>query len=1094
MPVWLAPLHLNILPPPTKLEANEFSFVENSGNTNPYKTLTSTSSSELENLWVTGSGAGSKATGYWVDSDGQEATFTNLGNIYVTAVDGANSWSQRAIGVADGATAINKGTIVVQNAYGMTVGSDKNGSTPATIINEGSIAVYKTGAAIELGGVKGSTAENKGQIYVGKPSASDGAFTIGVLVKDHKEGTFTNSSLIDAKEATAAIAVQQGTSTDKNTILLSSGSQTLGKILIDAPNTTLNMEDGAVYEGGIFVSKNATKTAISGTQKAEGLTASYGAALFLAPADSSASIKNALYSGNKASGATVAMGGAVYSNGSPIYFENTVFDGNSAVITSPAKDTHAATGGAIQIKGSPDTVFKDVVFMNNSAAVTGAADKGAYAFGGAINVDYSTGSTTGVKRDSDVKFIITKDLAYTGNTVSSDGTGKPDTYGYTHSHTQAGGFLFLDRGSVATFEVQGAATLTIGEKGTTGDTDSIASSMPNNTTANGGQHALLNKTGTGTLLVNSDLNKYYGTTDVQEGTMHVTSEWLVQHNVNVTGGTLILDKANIANGENAKNQTNEGNQQIGSLNITKGELVLTALSGEALDGAVNVSGNDSAFIFGEQDHNSLEAAKAIVGTKSGPNAYIGKTLKLSENGRLMLGNAAAATAEGVAATPSVVLGEGANLFIAAGSAIVGTENQSFVANEGSSIYLDKARLGQNYQLTEGFGNVDESKANFATTNRLLGARLAKNEDGQLILGVERNDVQLDTIAPNTVNAALTAEEGLGVERINALLDINSDLTTEQAASEINRIAMMGTASAAQAMAVNGSNLIADTLDQHGSVLAAYAHEKQGTDLWIDLSGMTSKASRYQAGSTNYGYKSDIGGATLGADYAFGNGMALGGAVSFGKGSARGQGNGSGIKNDIRYWGANVYGVWNTEYANVIGNVGYLQSKNKISHAGYKGKPDVKTFSVGVRVEKPLALNEVLTVTPHVGARYLHVDMESFKAGGFKYTAEKANLFQVPFGVAFNGKANVASVDVKPFVDVQIAPALGDRKVKNKFALATGDASDSIDSRIANNAMYSAKVGVEAARGAHAFGLNYGIGSGNKGRVDQVLQAKYRYQF
>lgn len=1091
--------------PPSNLGSNESSFVVDSGNTNAYETITSTNSSKLENLWVKGSGANSKATGYWIDSNGQEATFTNLGNIYVTAVDGANSWSQRAIGAADGATAINKGTIVVQNAYGMTVGSDKNGTAPATIINEGSIAVYETGAAMELGGVKGSTAENKGQIYVGKPSENNGAFTFGVLVKDHKEGTFTNSGLIDAKEATAAIAVQQGTSTDKNTILLSSGSQTLGNILIDAQNTTLNMEDGAVYEGRISVSRKANKTAISGTQKAVGLTVlngvGAGAALFLSPADSSASIKNALYSGNKArvtvaakDGTAFAAGGAVYSNGSPIYFENTVFDGNSAENTAPSKDTDAATGGAIQIKGSPDTVFKDVVFTNNSATVTGADRTGAYAFGGAILVDYSTGSATGVKRDSDVKFIITKDLAYTGNTVSSDGNGTPNTYGYTHSHTQAGGFLFLDRGSVATFEVQGTATLTIGEKGTTGDTDSIASSMPNNTTVNGGQHALLNKTGTGTLLVNSDLNKYYGTTDVQEGTMHVTSEWMVQHNVNVTGGTLILDKANIANGANAKNQTNDGQQQIGSFNVTKGELVLTALSGEALDGAVNVSGNDSAFIFGEQDHNSLEAAKAIVGTKSGPNAYIGKTLKLSENGRLMLGNAAAVTAEGVAATPSVVLGEGANLFIAAGSAIVGTENQSFVANEGSSIYLDKARLGQNYQLTEGFGKVDESKANFATTNRLLGATLAKNEDGQLILGVERNDVQLDTIAPNTVNAALASGEGLGVERINALLDINSGLTTEQAASEINRIALMGTASAAQAMAVNGANLIADTLDQHGSVLAAYAHEKQGADLWIDLSGMTSKASRYQAGSTNYGYKSDIGGATVGADYAFGNGAALGGAVSFGKGSARGQGNGSGIKNDITYWGANVYGVWNTEYANVIGNVGYLQSKNKISHAGYKGKPDVKTFSVGVRVEKPLALNEVITVTPHVGARYLHVDMESFKAGGFKYSAEKANLFQVPFGVAFNGKANVASVDVKPFVDVQIAPALGDRKVKNKFALATGGASDSIDSRIANNAMYSAKVGVEAAKGAHAFGLNYGIGSGDKGRVDQVLQAKYRYQF
>ena len=83
----------------------------------------------------------------------------------------------------------------------MTVGSDKNGSTPAKIINEGSIAVYDTGAAMELGGVKGSTAENKGQIYVSKPSTNKEAFTIGVLVKDHEEGTFTNSGLIDAKEA-----------------------------------------------------------------------------------------------------------------------------------------------------------------------------------------------------------------------------------------------------------------------------------------------------------------------------------------------------------------------------------------------------------------------------------------------------------------------------------------------------------------------------------------------------------------------------------------------------------------------------------------------------------------------------------------------------------------------------------------------------------------------------------------------------------------------------------------------------------------------------------------------------------------------------
>ena len=141
------------------------------------------------------------------------------------------------------------------------------------------------------------------------------------------------------------------------------------------------MEDGAVYEGRIFVSKNATKTAISGTQKAVGLTASNGAALFLAPADSSASIKNALYSGNKASGTTVAMGGAVYSNGSPIYFENTVFDGNSAAITAPLKIQMLLQEVPFKLKVPLTLVFKDVVFTNNSATVTGADGKGAYAFG-----------------------------------------------------------------------------------------------------------------------------------------------------------------------------------------------------------------------------------------------------------------------------------------------------------------------------------------------------------------------------------------------------------------------------------------------------------------------------------------------------------------------------------------------------------------------------------------------------------------------------------------------------------------------------------------------------------------------------------------
>lgn len=51
-----------------------------------------------------------------------------------------------------------------------------------------------------------------------------------------------------------------------------------------------------------------------------------------------------------------------------------------------------------------------------------------------------------------------------------------------------------------------------------------------------------------------------------------------------------------------------------------------------------------------------------------------------------------------------------------------------------------------------------------------------------------------------------------------------------------------------------------------------------------MNGSFSKASRFSAGSTTYGYKSDLAGVTIGSDYAFGAGYAAGVSVSFGTGS------------------------------------------------------------------------------------------------------------------------------------------------------------------------------------------------------------------
>lgn len=187
--------------------------------------------------------------------------------------------------------------------------------------------------------------------------------------------------------------------------------------------------------------------------------------------------------------------------------------------------------GAVFVKGA-EAVFKDVLFQNNTVESSDGI-----AAGGAVYVDIVSNSTAGVVEGS-VKFIASKDMIYSGNNV----TGKDDpadTYGYMTA--TAGGFLLLDRGTSAEFAVDDGATLTIGEEGSTDHMDSIASAYPK---AADQTAASIKKTGSGTLVINSDMNRYYGTVDVQAGRMEVNTTWSLREAATISGGTLALKAFN----------------------------------------------------------------------------------------------------------------------------------------------------------------------------------------------------------------------------------------------------------------------------------------------------------------------------------------------------------------------------------------------------------------------------------------------------------------------------------------------------------------------------------------------------------------------
>lgn len=198
-------------------------------------------------VWVTAKGAKAE-DGKYVQSHAlavtgsgiaDAVTLTNEGTIHIQAIDGAYSWAQKGMIAMNGAVAVNDGIIEAKNAYGMTVGTEASGSTASKLINQKTIIVTEQGAGIELGGVSGSSAENRGTITVSdikvveKEDGNKEGFGHGVLIKDSSDNVFTNYGMISASgEGATAIEIQvsDGKTTSGNEINLEKGSSVSGLI------------------------------------------------------------------------------------------------------------------------------------------------------------------------------------------------------------------------------------------------------------------------------------------------------------------------------------------------------------------------------------------------------------------------------------------------------------------------------------------------------------------------------------------------------------------------------------------------------------------------------------------------------------------------------------------------------------------------------------------------------------------------------------------------------------------------------------------------------------------------------------------------
>lgn len=211
-----------------------------------------------------------------------------------------------------------------------------------------------------------------------------------------------------------------------------------------------------------------------------------------------------------------------------VTFSNMNFTDNTVTNTGTSAKTGDTSGGAaVFIKGA-DVTFNDVGFTGNTVT----SESGALSNGGAVFVDSTRNDHN---YDASVTFNVSKDMAYTGNKVTGVSTYS-DTYGSIA--TTSGGFLYMDRGTTANFNIDEGATLTIGKEGETDDnTDSIASSIK--MTGQTYSENAINKNGKGTLTVNGQMKDYHGDLNVKEGTMNINSSLASDSVISVSDGAAL---------------------------------------------------------------------------------------------------------------------------------------------------------------------------------------------------------------------------------------------------------------------------------------------------------------------------------------------------------------------------------------------------------------------------------------------------------------------------------------------------------------------------------------------------------------------------
>lgn len=330
--------------------------------------------------------------------------------------------------------------------------------------------------------------------------------------------------------------------------------------------------------------------------------------------------------------------------------------------------------------------------------------------------------------------------------------------------------------------------------------------------------------------------------------------------------------------------------------------------------------------------------------------------------------------------------------------------------------------------------------------------------------------------------------GLGSDDpLRTLIDSSNYSGEESLRAGMNLAAAAGV----QAAAVEGVNQGIDAATRRASLQRIY---KDGVEGFAEVTGIYSKMGG--SGDMNE-IKLEMGGLVAGADYTTGD-WTFGGLVNAGTGTVRGQGDNGGVKNEVDYYGFELYGAKRFGDFNLVGQMGYLATSNDLSDGNLGAEVDdldADVWTVGVRGEMKYALSAKCFVVPYVGINYLRVGTDGYTTNqGTKVDSADQNLFTMPIGAAFQGTiASSSGWNWTPSVDVAYVGAFGDREVDVDTTSVTGTVG-AVSMDVWSESVFRARVGLEASKDNFGVGFVAGGSFGSDDASGFFGQIRARYAF